>query len=402
METNERLVDLVRPYLWTYLSRSAAAAPVGDQGLRPFPMADADLSALLAGHLALSDIFPSFLDAAEAVIARLPGRSSRIEVELSGEVEGDVNWPRTFTRRIETGDRTVFVSNPTTRRWDSAQARVLRAGLEAVLRVEFMASEIAGLRIGESTVLGDRARRLMATRKMASVRPVERIPDEMLARMEAKPSMDVICRMVRWVKRGVEELQPAEVNEILEATLLAPSEQFRLLELLTGFRIVEGLQRTGMRVVTVQAIAGSGRPFATLMHSEGEVRLYWQASLSTAISYGDSLYRTVRAQAALPAGRLVPDFVIVFPSGAVVIVEVKWSLAPEKETAVRRGLVDAMAYLLDTPDVFKGSPTPHALVVALGTRGRPNVNGPIAVTSEDGILDAMELVVAQHLPALAA
>jgi hypothetical protein len=380
----------LRGHMWRYLNgfgvvTDSQALVAGLFGLLP-----GEVGQLLAAHLVLSHRTEDMLQAAKTLLPRLQGSVTRARRELLGEVEGDVDWPRTRQRRVELGEPTLFACTPPLRRYETLHARAILTSLVSCEGLAHRSGLQAGPRGGDVTARAIRARRLLAHGKLAGVRPLGSLGEGRLAHLERRPDFTPVCDYLRWVRDGVEARERGALHAILSSAVLAPSENSALFELLVGFRMVDHLMDRHFAVRRLQAMPNRGVPFAVLSRQQRTVTLWRQRGLGSVLDLGPehSLYSTIRTAQGLRSRALIPDYVMEF-DGRVLPVEVK--LAEREGVAhLRTGLVEALAYIKDFDAALAGQPLPHALVVAWDVDVQPAPGQTVMISSQVTLPEALD------------
>lgn len=395
------VVDDLQRSLWRYLSPNAVISK------NPSDSADSPGTAIseqayrdvLVVHLALSPVTARMIQAASHVISRLPSVASRRQVELEGEVSGDVDFIRTFQRRHETGTETLFVCSPVERRFESLHARVLKTALlwcERIGRasplIKGRVTESIDQHVAEATML-QQARRASRHVKLGGVRPLEDPTEAQLERVAGRFGMLPIVEYIRHVRAVLGDRDERAIRQLLRDVVLEPSSNDRLFELLVGFRLVDELVANGWTLSSLQAIAGSRDPFAVLARDGHQVNVWDQRAPASipGVPPGPSTYKTIRELNGLRSASLRPDFVVRDRTGRMLVIEVKLSES-DGRGQVRNGITDAMAYLMDRPDLYEHQSLPHAAVVCWDARSIPNPESRVMVCSQYRVSDIAAVV----------
>lgn len=396
----EVLDDLQRS-LWRYLSPSAIVSESTSDFVHSpgNAISEKDFQDVLLVHLALSPLTTQMLSAASLVISRLPSVASRRQVEIDGEVSGDVDFSRTFQRRHETGTETLFVCSPVERRFESLHARILKTALlwcERIGRASPLTkgqiSESIGHHVAEATLL-QQVRRTSRHFKLGGVRPLEDPTEAQLERVAGRFGMLPIVEYIRQVRAVLDDRDERAIRKLLREVVLEPSTNDRLFELLVGFSLVDELIARGWTLSSLQAIAGRRDPFAVLERDDHQVIVWYQRAPGSIphVPEGPSTYRTIRELNGLKPASLRPDFVVRDETGRILVIEVKLSES-DGRGQVRNGITDAMAYLMDRPDLYQNQSLPHAAVVCWDAQGVPDPGSTVMVCSQDRIRDIGEVL----------
>ena len=393
----DAVVQSLTDHIWRYV----AATAIVSRGTAPAEpgthMDKGSYQELLGVHLMLAPETRAMLIGAEHALDRLPSTVSVRQVELAGEVSGEVHWHSTATRRLETGDETLFVCQPANRRFDSFHARCIKTALMWCVRLG------AGLKVGTGARQGDinqyvqHANRLLRHMKLGGVREFTSLGEAPLdvvgLRFGIGPMVAYLVLLRDVLLRGRSDV----IARLFGEVMLTPSSDDRLLELLVGFEIVGALEALGLNLIQCQAWTGDKHPFATLADEERRLRIWSQRSLTTLanVPTGSSSYVCVRKSNGLSASPLRPDYIVHDSrSGRVTIVEVKLS-ASDGRDQVRNGIVDALAYIKDREDLLGNIPHPSAIVVAWNAEGCPSVHSPVMVCSQDQLGSAAAAILAR-------
>jgi hypothetical protein len=279
---------------------------------------------------------------------------------------------------------------PPLRRYETLHARAILTSLISCESLAHRSGLQAGPRGADVTARAIRARRLLAHGKLAGVRPLASLGEDRLARVERRSGFAPVCDYLRWVRDGVEARERRALHAILTSSVLAPSDNSALFELLVGFRIVDHLMARDFGVRRLQAMPNRGVPFAVLSRQHRTVTVWRQRGLASVMGLGQehSLYSAIRTAHGLRGSALVPDYVMEFDD-RVLAIEVKLA---EREGAahLRTGLVEALAYVKDFDAALAGQPLPHALVVAWDVAAQPMVDHTVMISSQVTLPEALD------------
>lgn len=364
-------------HLWRFSGASqltsVGTAPPADPGVA----VPTDLfEDILRIHLALGGTADRMLTAAEEIVRRTPGTVAPQTSQTVGYVEGAVLWGPTIEHQLRTGDDTTFICSQGRRRFETLSTRVLTRAL--TLAEEFARPSASGEAPAaqEARSRLERSRRLQIG-KLARVRPINFVTEDQLARVAERPGMADVVEFLE-LSRDALSLVPSAVERVLSEAVIAPADDDTLFELEVGFRLVEVLVAKGFAIELLQAIRGTPFPFAELRRGDDRIQIWYQRSLRALRKDTHSLYSSIRSANGLRASSLIPDFILRLPGGRTVVVEAKLTHRSTRGH-VRHGISDALAYLLDTHDVFAGHAFPHAVVVAWDVNSTPNATARIAV-----------------------
>jgi len=112
--------------------------------------------------------------------------------------------------------------------------------------------------------------------------------------------------------------------------------------------------------------------------------IFYQKSVRNLFQLNRTQYQNFMSSNGLVAKSLLPDLVIVGGSGRVLAVEVKYSGAGGPGD-VATGVVEMMAYLADTPELWEQQKGPCGIVVASGICGVPDLECEIVACNEDQV-----------------
>lgn len=395
------VVDELHRSLWRYLSPSAAISesPADSSYAPGTAISEQAYRDVLTVHLALSPMTARMIHAANLVICRLPSVASTRQLELDGEASGDIDFIRTFQRRHETGNETLFVCSPVERRFESLHARVLKTALVWCERIGRASPLIKGHiaesidhHVAEATML-QQVRRASRNVKLGGVRPLEDPTEAQLERVAGRFGMLPIVEYIRHVRAVLNERDERAIRQLLRDVVLEPSSNDRLFELLVGFRLVDELVANGWALSSLQAIAGSRDPFAVLAREGNQVNIWDQRAPASIpdVPEGPSTYKMILQLNGLHSASLRPDFVVRDQTGRMLVIEVKLSES-DGRGQVRNGITDAMAYLMDRPDLYEHQPLPHAAVVCWDARSIPNPQSRVMVCSQQHVSDIATVV----------
>lgn len=339
-----------------------------------FALGPGELTRLSATYLASPQRTDGLLDDCRFLTRRLASARNVADEEYLGEVRGQVDWLRTMRRRGETGDPTVFICKTTKRHYDTPTARLLRRVLTRLESFAVLAALDDRGPLGQHLHACSReAGRLLANSKFRGKHSVvlrEPILESLAgrsARHQRLVEFDRLCNAV------LDDQHPDLLWSVILAELLLPRPDV-LFELEVGFRVVDALIERGfVSVGETVLIDGGPVPLATLdSPTHGQAKVWWQRSLREIVGTPVSSFkRDTEVVAGMRPAALLPDVVLVLDEGKrVFLLEVKHTIkaGPADE---RRGLVEVMAYLFDTPEVFGSASSPHAAVVAWNATGSP-------------------------------
>lgn len=381
----------LRPVLWRYLSGAATYESAGASLPRMPLLSRPDFIRIFAIHLALRTDTTAALAAAERALRELPPRQTNQVVELRGEVRGPVSWSLTQRRQVAESDPTLFVCTPPERRYDTPLGRLVLTALRC-------ASELAGLTgLTDGGAVGQRvhevsrtARRLLLHPKLTRVRRTGlhalRHSEVLVGR---RPYLNSLVDLVTDYFAGVVQGDQATLQDMLENAFLAPQADSTLFELQIGFDVLDALQQMGYRLRGPQPLLPAGNvPFASLYGPSGMASLWWQRSIWTLMSDGDtrSRWADVLTGNGLSRQALRPDFILDIPHAhRRLMIEVKLT-ALENGTPERDGLRDVMAYLRDASDIIDSYRPPYAFVAAWNAKGRPvDPSESVQVSNQDSV-----------------
>jgi hypothetical protein len=317
--------------------------------------------------------------------------------ENRGHVAGPVLWQRTATRRIATADPTLFVTQPTTRTWNTPATALIRS---ALVRLQWLlalyppdASTGIAVEIGEASQLVED---LLADRKLRRVSPHPpnaAVRSAVISRMPHIADLVLVGDAAERIINGEEQETLAEA---LIGNVLAPGKDDQLFELWSGLMILRRLRSLGATVIAGPwDSAVSSRHFAGIELSGHKYVLEWQRSYwSTPAFKGPGRYATALDAATLDRSSLRPDFLLYNEDGTrAVLVEVKFS-AREEQSPDRVGMIDCLAYQHDLETASKRPRDVVSLVVASSSGATPSVGeicvaGPDALRSSAAVIDQL-------------
>jgi hypothetical protein len=392
----EEVAQQVGGRLWRYLSQHSDPADVAAVAESLFSLPRNELSRLTAAHLADSDGTTAMLDSASLVLRELPSSVARSEVELRVGVRQPVLWPRTYQRRMATGDLQRYVCRPPERAYDTSLGRLVLLALSRCAELPQLGrlrdQGKLGRKVGKRAA---RAKHLLGHAKLREVRRVERLPERTLASLRRHRSAVPLIAWVRRASAALDDRSPAMIREVIQERLLPPSQGSSLFELFVGFRLVDAFVARGFSERSQRLIPNPLVPFARLRRGEESLEIYWQRSLwkVEGATHGGH-YATALGDAGMRKSQLLPDFVIKLSNpDRLAFVEVKLTTQEDK-THDRAGLRDALAYCYDAESILAGYPEPHGLVVAWNAAGRPGP-GKLVVADQDAIPAAVSAMLGQ-------
>jgi hypothetical protein len=387
------LANSVRERIWRYLAANAAMASLAPIVEDVFRLPRGEARRLAAAHLALSPKTGEMLGAADRLLRELPSSITREEIEPEGAIRPPIAWASTLRTRARTARRSAFVTRPPERRYDTSLARLLKLSLTQCAQLSELA-EVRGRGPIAATIeeRSQRASHLLRHVKLEDVRLARRVPAS-AARLAARHSASAVPAFAATYADAVENLAPAIMRKVISERLLAPSEVDRLFELYVGFELIDGFRGVGFTETGVRLIPGKRAPLAIMRRGALKLEIWWQrpvwAFFPELKEQGEYL-QTLRAAGVVPSS-LRPDFIVTDEQRSrVLVVEAKFT-SVEDQTAERRGIQNALAYLRDASVVLAGRPHPHGLVVAWGASGRP-APSEIVVCSQAEIHRAARIV----------
>lgn len=353
---------------------------------------------MLAAHLLAHPRTRYALHAAVDVLRRMPPRAVRQVEEHRGHVAGPVLWQRTATRRIATADPTLFVTQPTTRTWNTPATALIRSSL---LRIQWLLAlyppvGTTGIAV-EIREVSDLVQDLLGDRKLRRVSPHPpnaAVRSAVISRMPPIGDLALVGDAAQRIISGEEE---STLAEALLGNVLAPGKDDQLFELWTGLTILRRLRSLGATVIAGPwDSAASSRHFAEIEFSGRRYVLEWQRSYwSTPVFKGPGRYATALRAADLDVSSLRPDFLLYDEDGTrAVLVEVKFS-AREEHSPDRAGTIDCLAYQHDLETASERPRDVVSLVVASSTAATSSA-GEICIADPDA-LRSSEVVVDQLL-----
>jgi hypothetical protein len=347
---------------------------------------------MLAVHVLTSPETSRALDASESYVRRAAPAQTRVEREFSGLVQGAVNWPKTVQRRLATSDRTLFVTRPTERVYDTHALRLVRALLHRIAALSKLVGKISGPGVAEDIrLVVERARDMSNGPKLRARGRLEG-PD--LATSEAivrrSPELAPVLALHRSAQEVLSGRSPSAMVAALLGGVFAPVGDPELFELWVGFRILAAARARGAMVEPAPIVAGEAeRAFARISVGGRVWDMWWQRTYWKALGRGASgAYSRILADAGLRQSSLRPDFLLVSldPEPKMRLIEVKHSVG--STAADRTGITDCLAYLRDLQDAEAGIEDVHCLVVSNTTRaqfsaGLVGVTSPGSLTSDE-------------------
>jgi hypothetical protein len=386
----------IRDRLWRYLSETAVPVEIAAVAESLFDLPPHEVTRLAAAHLVGSPGTAAMLDGVEGVLRDLPSSVTRSEVELRAGVRQPVLWPRTYQRRLATGDPQRFVCRPPERGYDTALGRLCVFALDRCAELPQRAQIGHRAVKGRAEAIGPtaarrgvRASRLRRHAKLREVATVRRLPERTLTSLRRHRGAEPV---IDWVRRAaaLEDRSPRAVREVIEEQLLGPSQTSTLFELFVGFGIVDALVEAGFEEAPGRLFPNRLVPFARLTRGSQAIEAYWQRSLWSVSGLApEGRYAEVLDAARMDRSALRPDFVIRSRNpDRLATVEVKLTEAEDGSTPERRGIQDALVYAHDAESLLEGLPQPHGLVIAWNATGRP-APGRIVVAGQAGIADAI-------------
>lgn len=387
------LAALVRERVWVYLTEVAKPYELASVAEDLFQLPRGDLRRLAAAHLGVSREAELMLAAAEQVLRDLPRTAARNQVELRGAMKPPVAWRETSVRRLQAGDRSLFVCRPPERRYDTPLARLVKLALTLCSEI----SDTSGLKdqgtigsiiAGRAAHAGDLGRHP----KLRDVPMVRGIPAHALHGAIRNPNVRPIVEFINLYREAVTEQTLATLQELVTRQLLIPSEPDLLLEWFVGFQLIDELAALGYERIWYRLLPGLNMPFARMKDPAGrKITIWYQRSLRSIFPGApEGRYRQTLAAAGLKKSSLKPDFVVVTdPAENVLLVEVKFT-SRDDVAADRVGIKDALTYLHDGAKLLSGKPLPQALVIAWASSAAPALAG-VMVGPPAAVGDAIRL-----------
>lgn len=391
---DETLREL-RSHLWRYLSQSAAVNAVESVVEDLWQLSTGETRRLAATHVALDPATARMIDEAPRALHRLRSTVYARMNEESGRLTGPVDWQRTFERRLQTGQPTLFVSRPSERRYDTPEARLIALCLRSCSDLGELTDLNADSALGRPVTSPSRsARYLLGHAKLEGVTAIRDVPERVLESL-GRRGYQAFVDYWRLFRDAVGNLLPQTVADVVTHRLLSPADDEALFELLVGFRLLGQLELRGFTSSFGGLLSGGQRAFASASRRDVKLTLWWQRSPWSVLPDwrgADSVYGEVLASAGLARSSLRPDFILEFsePARRVVLVEAKHTsragFAPD-----RAGVFDALAYLQDTEGRFAPSALPHIIVVAQNSSATPALHR-IMVSGPDKLATAVSLL----------
>ena len=378
----ERVLDDI----WRVVSSTAEqvddVAPVAASLLQ---LPRSDLRYLSALHLVLSPEAEALMAAAPGLLRHLTTSTQSPLDDHPERIRGPVDWGATLPLSAATGRRYAYRTRPTERDYDTAENRVLLGSLRALVGAT---DELAwppgdrGIgqvitshkRTGQRLLAVPVARTISTSAALADVRRVER--------GRAARRFLPATAFMRLHERLLKHEDPLLLRSMVERALLLATSDGALVEVLTLFATLRGLERRGW--------SGKG---LHLVHGHVQVRLK-RGSDRVSVHYRGrptslpERYAEVLDAHGLPKRPLQPDVILaVTPLGQVttlVMVEVKKRVSADQ--AVRAALLDSLAYRdnygeVQQPMVFAG--------VAWGADLSPSATAPVRLCTIDRLEDLL-------------
>jgi hypothetical protein len=391
---DEALQEL-RSHLWRYLSQAAAVEAIESVIEDLWQLSTGETRRLAATHVALDPATARMIDEAPRALHRLRSTVYARMDEESGRLTGPVVWQKTFERRLQTGQPTLFVSRPSERQYDTAEARLVALCLRSCSDLGGLTGLNTDSALGRPVMSPSRtARHLLGHAKLEGVTKIRDVPERVLESL-GRRGYQAFVDYWRLFRDAVANLLPQTVADVVAHRLLSPADDEALFELLVGFRLLGQFERTGFTSSFGGLLTGGQRAFASASGRGVKLTLWWQRSPWNVLPdwrEADSVYGEVLASAGLARSGLRPDFILEFsePARKVVLVEAKHTsragFAPD-----RTGVFDALAYLQDAEGRFAPSTLPHIIVVAQNSSATPALHR-IMVSGPDKLDAAVSLL----------
>jgi hypothetical protein len=362
----KRLLDEVRNHLPAFLARGASeqADPAGDVS-ELLNLERRDLDRVIAVHACLSEPIRAFFEALRTGL-RQPISSTVREPETTQAVRGSIDWGATVaTRARSAGGRSVFVTRPAQRLFDTPENRALawlletlgkqlrRVGVDAVAPGDEdergWYAELAARRFGLSE-----SRRHLWLRSIPAERPDRRAMARLRAARSAFYSRSV-ADAIETLDRYTRAPSGDDLADMLCRRFFRPREDWRLFEVVVALRLARAfaaIAPDGRRSRLL--VAGGGGPYAVYELGDGvQVRLHYQRWPNGA---GRSLHAETRRRHGLQAGEPRPDMVVerVGRDPDAVVVELKASRNPGY---LGQGVSQLLGYLKDRPELWRRQPS---------------------------------------------
>ncbi len=392
--------ERVRHRLWQHLPRSATFI----EGLRPdaaelFQLPDADLQHLALIHFLVSDEVEAALEAMPLLERRLATTTHSEEETTRERIRGRIEWGKTSAMRAALGDRTVYVTAPARRAFQTPENEMLVFVLDTIVSagsaVAFSRSHEVGSeahrRVEQARgwtlkrTIGDIERRPVTPRSAARIR-TGRFRRRYAAVLAAYDLFDSLV-----LSRDRDRLQQmVEEQAIVEATDSA------LFEVACVFDIIDVLISLDWKMAPLALFGPDRKLHARGVRGDANLELWYQQSPARLAT--GSLYASVLAAHgdSMSSSSRRPDVTLLLNAPGAparwVVIESKLGMRRSVHQSARAALADLLSYRRDFSTVLSGAPHPYGIGIAWGLNLAPVDNGEAILCTPDQIGAAIEMV----------
>ena len=399
-DRNARIAE-VRDRIWSYLSPASQFEMPGllvAAALLKWPEDDALRLAEL--QFLLSAEVGELLQEMPRLVRRLATASARDEELTAERLHGPIDWNATLALRASAGSRHLFVTAPARRVYQTPENELLVHVLDSIVRIaqrtgwdQILAKEGPAATVRERL---SEAARWQQSRMLATINRVRPTPRSLARIQPGRNHLRYAPLLGAYAKLTslVEQLDRQAIRAAVEHAGLVTADEATLLELLTTFRVIDELRKSGWQM----------QPFALFeghVHTSGQrddrqIDL-WYESTPPDLRTG-SRYRHVLASHGFSHQHgLRPDLVLRWerPNGSCrwLLIECKLSQSMGVGHAARQALADLLAYRRAFDHALSPGGQPYGLGVAWGEELTPATGAEIALCTPDMLGEAIGQIV---------
>lgn len=279
----DRLVDEIVEELTPYLNAGSISRAELNRDLDYEGLDIDDFDRLKDIHFALSEPVVDFVENLPYRLRRISTEHGRVKSESKGEIQGSVDWDRTFKRRYEQNpnDRTLFVCNTPVAEYDLPENLVLRKLVEIVS--DIVTSELTEIDYKWRTNRWSNELITKFQRTRSKNVHLNRIqnPDEfnLSGRIlsSSRKSRKPLYQDAYSLYRTYEDLQENNfgadsVRELLTDTVVRPGRKEVLFELFVLCRLLRAYET--INNLLLRRLESTASKFAHLSRDDCEIRVY--------------------------------------------------------------------------------------------------------------------------------
>ena len=392
--------------IWRYLSPAASVRELELEIAALTGITRADLRTLGRLQFLLSDELHKMLEEMPHLLRRLAASTAAEEIRSADRIQGPIHWPKSIAARATSGQVHLYVTNPSSRAFDTPENRLLVFLLHEIVEqsrhLQWSAQHDEGL--DESTVRREPVAHIVHRRTSAATHALRR---RRLAGIPASPPS--VRDLVR-VRTGrhrrtyrhvldtyiiydqlVRRVDATRLKDALALRTLLATDEGRLFEIFCLFHLIDALRGRGWHLDPLRLVRGKLELAGV---RDGDQLSLWYESTPTGLR-DRSRYRAVMNAHHLKGPPLRPDFTIWLRSSdgteEWIILESKLSQRRLRRAA-SAATRDLLAYRRAFDHALGRKEGPYGIGLIWGRDLAPNLGPDIMLTTPDRIGAALAAV----------